>query len=304
MIHEFKTLNRPRAPHRRVSSFFRGNETRRDQKQPGRGSSQVSARQLPCRLVPPQPGLRALYFRQVTNVQQSMQPRLCIPHRRRSLVHKYVSRKNGLPSAAAARCLQLFSGSFDECAVALPYEMSPCLLNRLAYLSTNLLACIANTFALVGFRRIKTSDIGCNLAHQFFIDTLDGELGVICHGDFDVFRDWKCNRMRETQAQVEVRSLDGRPETDTFDFQFLGEAFADSLNHIGHETTRKSVQRFRTTRFRVPRQRYTVVLHAGLDFAGKRPLQFSLRPFYRHLPAVADVHLDLVGNLDRFISDS
>ena len=40
------------------------------------------------------------------------------------------------------------------------------------------------------------------------------------------------------------------------------------------------------------------------DFAGKRPLQFSLRPFYRHLSAVADVHLNLVGNLDRFISDS
>src|SRR5215475_12543075 len=100
--------------------------------------------------------------------------------------------------------------------------------------------------------------------------------------------------MRETQAQVEVRSLDGRSETDTFDFQFLGEAFADSLNHIGHETTRKSMQRFRATRFRFPRQRYTVVLHARLDFARKRPLQFSLWPFYGHPSAIADVHLNLV----------
>src|SRR5262245_41538491 len=147
-----------------------------------------------------------------------MQPRLCVPHHRRSLAHKYVSRKNELPGAAVGQCLQFFSGSFDECAVALPYEMSPYLLNGLSYLATNLLACVANTFALVRFRRIQTSDIGCNLAHQFFIDTLNCELGVIGHRDFDVFRDWKCNRMRETQAQVEVRSLDGRPETDTFDF--------------------------------------------------------------------------------------
>src|SRR5215471_12537663 len=110
--------------------------------------------------------------------------------------------------------------------------------------------------------------------------------------------------MREAEAQVEVRSLNGRPETDTFDFQFLGEPFADSLDHVVHETTRKSVQRFRTARFRFARERYSVVLHARLDFTGKRPLQFSLRPFNRHLSAVTDVHLNLVGNLDRFISDS
>src|SRR5215468_3029511 len=110
--------------------------------------------------------------------------------------------------------------------------------------------------------------------------------------------------MREAEAQVEVRSLNGRPETDTFDFQFLDEPFADSLDHVVHETTRKSVQRFRAARFRFPRQRYSVVLHASLDFTRKRPLQFSLRPFYGHPSAVADVHLDLVGNLDRFISNS
>src|SRR4029077_15030277 len=110
--------------------------------------------------------------------------------------------------------------------------------------------------------------------------------------------------MREPEAQVEVRSLDGRSKTDAFNFQLLREPFADSLNHVVYETARKSVQRFRATRFRSPHHRYTVVLHSRADFAGKSPLQFSLRPFYRYLPAVADVHLNLVGNLDRFISDS
>src|SRR6476660_2601986 len=178
------------------------------------------------------------------------------------------------------------------------------LLNCLAFFATNLLARVANTFALVRFWRIKTSDIRCNMAHQFFINALDGDLGVICHRGFDVLRNRKCNRMRETEAQVEVRSLDGRSKTDPFDFQLLREPFADSLNHVEDKTARKSVQRFCATRFRFPPDRYTVVLYSRADFPGKRPLQFSLRPFYRHLSAVADVLLNLVRDLDRFISDS
>src|SRR3954465_12465856 len=110
--------------------------------------------------------------------------------------------------------------------------------------------------------------------------------------------------MREAEAQVEVRTLNGRSETDAFNLQLLGETFADSLNHVVHKTARQSVQCFRATRFRVPHYRYAVVLYAGADFPRKRPLQFSLWPFYRHLSAVADVHLNLVGNFDRFISDS
>src|SRR4029077_14329413 len=110
--------------------------------------------------------------------------------------------------------------------------------------------------------------------------------------------------MREAEAQVKVRALDGRSETDAFDLQLLGEPFADALNHVVHETARKSVQRFSAARFRFPHERYTIVLHARRDFAGKHPLQFPFRPFYRHLSAVADVYLDLVGNLYRFISDS
>src|SRR5262249_29674156 len=99
--------------------------------------------------------------------------------------------------------------------------------------------------------------------------------------------------MREAEAQIEVRPLDRRSETDAFDLQLLGKSFADSVHHVVQETARKSVQRFRAARFRFPYQRYTVVLHARPDLARKGPLQFSLRPFYRHLSAVADVYLDL-----------
>src|SRR5882757_4016478 len=110
--------------------------------------------------------------------------------------------------------------------------------------------------------------------------------------------------MREAEAQVEVRPLNGCSETDALDLQLLSKSFADSEHHVVHETARKPVQCFGAARFRLPNNRYTVVLHARADFAGKRPVQFSLRPFYRYLAAVADVHLDLVWNLDCFISNS
>src|SRR5947207_13263122 len=93
------------------------------------------------------------------------------------------------------------------------------------------------------------------LGPLFFINALNCDLGVIGHRDFDVFWDRKCNRMREAEAQVEIRPLDGRSETDPFDLQLLREPFANSLNHVVHETTRKSVQRFRATRFRFPHER-------------------------------------------------
>src|ERR1043166_365798 len=99
------------------------------------------------------------------NAQQLMQRRSCVLHRHRSPAHIYVFRKSEQPGAAVALCQQLFSGSFDECAAALPYETSPCLLNGLAYFATNLLACVANAFAFVRFRWIETADISCNLAH-------------------------------------------------------------------------------------------------------------------------------------------
>src|SRR5437016_7827760 len=110
--------------------------------------------------------------------------------------------------------------------------------------------------------------------------------------------------MREAEAQVEVRPLDGGPESDAFDLELLGESFAHSPNHVVLKTARKSVQRFHAARFGFTHDRYTVVCHARLDVARKRPLHFSFRPFHRHLAAISDVHLDLVRNLDRSISNS
>src|SRR5215471_17961504 len=100
------------------------------------------------------------------------------------------------------------------------------LLNGLAHLATNLLARVANAFALVRFRRIKATDVRSHLTNQFLIHTLDRYLGVIRYRDFDVFRNRKWNRMRETEAQVKRGSLDGRLEPNSFNLELLGETLA------------------------------------------------------------------------------
>src|SRR5207253_7301401 len=113
----------------------------------------------------------------------------------RSLERRRASQRNGLPDAVVRPCLPLFSGSFDEHAAALLYESSPYLLNRLAHFATNLLARIANTFTLVRFRRIKTTDIRRHLSHQFFIGALDGYFRVLDNCEFNVLGNRELDRV-------------------------------------------------------------------------------------------------------------
>ena len=80
--------------------------------------------------------------------------------------------------------------------------------------------------------------------------------------------------MREAKTQVEIRSLHSRSESDAFDLELFRETFANSLNHVVHKTARKSVQRFRTPRFRFTHKRYTVVLYAGLDLSAEASTAF------------------------------
>jgi hypothetical protein len=159
-----KILSRRSALHLPALSPFHGKGTRRDQKQRGRVSSPMSAPRLPCRSILPRCGLHVLGPRYATSARPSTQPRLSVQHRHRSPAHKCVSRRNEPRAGVVAPCLRLFSESSDECAAALPYETSPCLLNGLSYLATNLLSRIANTFAFIRLRRIKAADIGSNLS--------------------------------------------------------------------------------------------------------------------------------------------
>src|SRR5213078_1133108 len=120
------------------------------------------------------------------------------------------------------------------------------LLNSLALFATNLLARVANAFALVRFRRIKATDVRCHLPNQFLVYALNCNLRVIGDSDFNVFRNRKWNRMRETEAQVKGRPLNGSLETYSFDLELLDESLAHTLHHVVHEATREPMQGFYT----------------------------------------------------------
>src|SRR6266571_2384446 len=197
-----KILSRLRAPHLPMPLLFRDKGTRHDQKPLARVSSPENAPRLPCRFVLPRSCLQQLYLCPVRNAPWSMQRLAFVRHRHRSLEHKHASRRNELPAAGVAPCLRLFSGSFDEHAAALLYESSPCLLNGLAHFAANLLARVADAFALVRFRRIKPTDVRRHLSDQFFIGALDRNFCVVRDCDFNVVRNRKRNRMRETKAKV------------------------------------------------------------------------------------------------------
>src|SRR3979490_894674 len=100
------------------------------------------------------------------------------------------------------------------------------LLNGLALLTTNLLAGIADAFALIRLRRVKAANVRCHLSDQFLVDALDCKLGVVGNRNFDLFRDVEQNGVRESQTQVEFRALDRGLKTDAFDLELLGKAFA------------------------------------------------------------------------------
>src|SRR5438270_7895193 len=69
------------------------------------------------------------------------------------------------------------------------------LLNRLAFLPANLLACVAHALALVRFRWIKPPDIRRHLADYLFVGALNRNFCLVHDRDLDVFWNRKQNRM-------------------------------------------------------------------------------------------------------------
>src|SRR5437867_11803335 len=105
--------------------------------------------------------------------------------------------------------------------------------------------------------------------------------------------------MRKAEAQVEIRSLHGGPETDPLDLELFGEPFAYSLHHVVHEAAREPVQRFHAARFCFTHQGHPVLLDARADVARQFRVEVSLGAFHRAGSVTAEVSLDLAGHLDR-----
>src|SRR5690349_17017217 len=104
--------------------------------------------------------------------------------------------------------------SCNLCRAAFRLNTAIKLLDRLAFLATDLFAGVADTFALVRLRRVITANVSSDLADNFFVRALDRDLRVVRHRDFDVFRNRKQDWMRKAETEIQVLALNGGFETD------------------------------------------------------------------------------------------
>src|SRR5689334_13524879 len=70
------------------------------------------------------------------------------------------------------------------------------LLNRLAFLALDVLARITHTLAFVRLRWIEAANFSGDLAHDLFVRTFDGQLGILLDCYFDLVGDGVADRMR------------------------------------------------------------------------------------------------------------
>src|SRR5207253_944313 len=111
------------------------------------------------------------------------------------------------------------------------------LLDRLAFLATDLLAGVTYAFALVRFRRVIAANGRRSLADYFLVRALNHELGLIGDGDFDVLWNRKQDRVRKTETKIKIRSLHCCFKTDAPDLKLFRETFAHADDHVVHERT-------------------------------------------------------------------
>src|SRR5262249_49252884 len=117
------------------------------------------------------------------------------------------------------------------------------------------------------------------LADNFLVRSLDRDLGLIRHGDFDVSWNRKYDWVRETETQIQILPLHCSLETDAFDLQIFRKTFTDADDHIVNERARKAMQRFHAARFCAARERHVIVFHAASDMTRQLPAQLAFWPF-------------------------
>src|SRR6516165_5796115 len=156
---------------------------------------------------------------------------------------------------------------------------STLLLYGLSFFSPNRLARVSNALALVGFRRVKRPDIGRNLTNNLLVNSLDQNLCIFLNRNLDAIRNLKNHRMRKSDVQIQVLSLNLRPKSDALDFESLLKALADAEYHIVDQAARKAVKGLDASGFGIAIQHGLFALNPNPDLAGQNPFQFSLRTF-------------------------
>src|SRR3954451_22136074 len=112
----------------------------------------------------------------------------------------------------------------------------------LAHLPGDVLALVTDALALVRLRRPLLANNRGDLADNLLGVALDDDARRDRHLELDALRRLDRHGVRVAQGQLEVAALQQRPVADALDLKRLGEAGGDTLDHVGHERTRQTMQ--------------------------------------------------------------
>src|SRR6266542_1942379 len=116
-------------------------------------------------------------------------------------------------------------------------------LGRLARLTPDLLAGVADAFALVGLGRPDVAQLRGHLTHELLVDALDLHEDVVRHRDLDPLGRVIGNGVREPHHELHAERLRLGLVTDALDLERLHEPRRDAVDHVGDERPREPVQR-------------------------------------------------------------
>jgi hypothetical protein len=116
--------------------------------------------------------------------------------------------------------------------VVLVFFMLVHRLTGLAGLAANVLAQVADPFALVGLRRPHLADVRRRLAHVFLVDPPHDDPRGPLDLELDAGRRRHLHRLGVADGQHQVRPLHLGAVSDALQLQRLGKPFADAGHHV------------------------------------------------------------------------
>src|SRR5579875_297843 len=175
-----------------------------------------------------------------------------------------------------------------------------------AFLAADLFVLVADTLALVRFRRANVSYLGSELADLLLVRPFDDNGSWVRHLDGDAGRRDHQHAIGETDRQLDSLVLGRRLVADPFDFQTFLVALGDALDHVGDDAARQSMQRARETFIIGTGNADDLgdLVHLDFDEPMIGELQLlAFRSFYRDL-TVGDLDFDASGNGHRLFADA
>src|SRR5688572_17202568 len=182
-------------------------------------------------------------------------------------------------------------------------------LGALAGLAADLLATVADSFALVRLRLSDLPNLSGRLAYELLIDSShyqERDTRRLVHTGFelDFGRGRQLHAVGITHGERQVLAGGCRSESDAMHFQDLFIPLRDAFYHVGQKRARQAVERavlFALARpAHIERSVFDSDDHIGVEAAREG----ALRSFNGDLAALADIYFDALRNLDRALANS